>query len=137
MVMANVASPNLYDRGLKYTWGTPFPVVPRWSERYFEMLSSVDPKPKTIYFITHDNPVMKGITGYWSKKAEDQGIKVIGTETFAPDTKDFTALLAKVRAAKPDILYIRCIITANSKDENQSDGRSSCDVVWNFIQTSG
>jgi ABC-type branched-subunit amino acid transport system substrate-binding protein len=49
---------------------------------------------------------MKGITGYWSKKAEDQGIKVIGTETFAPDTKDFTALLAKVRAAKPDILYI-------------------------------
>jgi len=106
MVMANVASPNLYDRGLKYIWGTPFPVVPRWSERYFEMLGSVDPKPKTIYFITHDNPVMKGITGYWSKKAEDQGIKVIGTETFAPDTKDFTAMLAKVRAAKQDILYI-------------------------------
>jgi branched-chain amino acid transport system substrate-binding protein len=106
MVMANVASPNLYDRGLKYIWGTPYPVVPRWSERYFEMLSTVEPKPKTIYFVTHDNPVMKNLTAFWSKKAEDQGIKVIGTETFVPDTKDFTALLAKVRAAKPDIIYI-------------------------------
>ncbi len=106
MVMANVASPSVYDRGLKYIWGTPYPVVPRWSERYFDMLATVDPKPKTIYFITHDNPVTKGITGYWSKKAEAQGIKVIGEDLFAQDTKDFTALLAKVRAAKPDIIYI-------------------------------
>jgi ABC-type branched-subunit amino acid transport system substrate-binding protein len=104
--MSNVATPSVYDRGLKYIWGTPYPVVPRWSERYFDMLSTVEPKPKSIYFITHDNPVTKGITGFWSKKAEAQGIKVIGEDLFSQDTKDFTALLAKVRAAKPDIIYI-------------------------------
>ena len=106
MVMANVATPALYDRGLKYAWGTPFPVVPNWSTRYFDMLSKVSPKPQSIYFITHDNPVMKGITATWSKKAEAQGLKVLGNETFSPELKDFTALIAKVRAAKADIVYI-------------------------------
>jgi len=106
MVMGNVATPSIYERGLKYVWGTPYPVVPRWSERYFEMLKHVTPKPHSIFFITHDNPVMKAITGYWSKKAEAQGIKVVGSETFSQELKDFTALISKVRAAKPDIIYI-------------------------------
>ena len=106
MVMANVATPALYDRGLKYIWGTPFPVVPNWSTRYFEMISKVSPKPQSIYFVTHDNPVMKGITATWNKKAEEQGLKVLGNETFSPELKDFTALIAKVRAAKADIVYI-------------------------------
>lgn len=106
MVMANVATPALYDRGLKYIWGTPFPVVPNWSARYFDMISKVSPKPQSIYFVTHDNPVMKGITATWSKKAEEQGLKVLGNETFSPELKDFTALIAKVRAAKADIVYV-------------------------------
>lgn len=106
MVMANVATPSVYDRGLKYIWGTPFPVVPNWSARYFDMLTTVSPKPQSIFFITHDNPVMKGITATWSKKAEEQGLKVLGNETFSSELKDFTALIAKVRAAKADIIYV-------------------------------
>ena len=106
MVMGNVATPSVYDRGLKYVWGTPFPVVPRWSERYFDMIAKVNPKPQSIFFVTQDNPVMKGITATWSKKAEDQGLKVLGNETFPSELKDFTALIAKVRAAKPDIVYL-------------------------------
>ena len=106
MVAANVATPALYDRGLKYLWGTPFPVVPRWSERYFDMLSKVSPKPRSIFFVTHDNPVMKGITAFWTKKAEAEGMKLVGNETFSADLKDFTAMISKIRAAKPDIIYV-------------------------------
>lgn len=106
MVMANVATPAIYERGLKYSAGTPAPVVPRWSERYLDMVGRMNPKPHTIFFITHDNPVMKGITGVWSKKAEAQGLKVVGNEVFSQELKDFTALIAKVRAAKPDIVYV-------------------------------
>ncbi|MGH6609655.1 MAG: amino acid ABC transporter substrate-binding protein [Burkholderiaceae bacterium] len=106
IVMGNVATPALYERGFKYVWGTPYPVVPRWSERYFDMLTKVNPKPQSIFFVTHDNPVMKAITAVWSKKAEAQGLKLVGNETFSPELKDFTALIAKVRAAKPDIVYI-------------------------------
>lgn len=106
MVGANIATPSFYERGLKYFWGTPYPVVPKWSERYFDMVSKMNPKPQTIYFITHDNPVMKAITGYWAPKAEAQGLKVLGNEVFPADLKDFTALISKVRAARPDIIYI-------------------------------
>ncbi|MEN3365923.1 MAG: branched-chain amino acid transport system substrate-binding protein [Burkholderiales bacterium] len=106
MVAANVATPSFYERGLKYFWGTPYPVVPRWSERYFDMLSKMNPKPQSIYFITQDNPVMKAITEFWSKKATAQGLNVTGTETFPSDLKDFTGLISKVRAARPDVIYI-------------------------------
>jgi ABC-type branched-subunit amino acid transport system substrate-binding protein len=106
MVAAGIATRALYDRGLKYFWGVPYPTVPLWSERYFDMVSKMNPKPRTIYFVTHDNPVMKAITGFWSKKASDQGIQVIATETFPGDLKDFTGLIAKIRGAKPDIIYI-------------------------------
>jgi ABC-type branched-subunit amino acid transport system substrate-binding protein len=106
MISANVATPSLYDRGLQYFWGTPFPVVPRWSERYFDMIKTVSPQPKTIFFVVHDNPVMKGIAGFWTKKAEAQGLKIVGNETFSQESKDFTALISKIRAARPDIVYI-------------------------------
>ncbi|MFG1359671.1 amino acid ABC transporter substrate-binding protein [Xanthobacter pseudotagetidis] len=106
IVTANVATPSAYQRGLKYMWGTPYPVVPLWSQRYFEMLTKVEPKPKTIFFVTHDNPVMKGITDYWAPKAEEQGIKIVGRELFPADAKDFSAIILKIRAAKPDIVYI-------------------------------
>lgn len=106
IVMGNVATPALYQRGYKWVWGTPAPAVPRWSERYFDMLTHMQPKPQTIFFLTHDNPVMKAITAFWSKKASAQGLKVVGEETFASDLKDFTALIAKVRGAKPDIVYL-------------------------------
>jgi branched-chain amino acid transport system substrate-binding protein len=106
MVLANVATPAAYARGLKYMWGTPYPVVPRWSERYFEMLKTVNPKPQSIFFVTHDNPVMKAITDTWSKRAEGQGIKVVGSEIFPQDLKDFTSIILKVRSARPDIVYI-------------------------------
>jgi branched-chain amino acid transport system substrate-binding protein len=106
LVAANVATKSAYERGFKYMWGTPYPVVPLWSERYFDMLKTVEPKPKTIFFVTHDNPVMKAITETWTKKAEGIGLKVLGREIFPADTKDFSAIVLKVRSAKPDIVYI-------------------------------
>ena len=106
IVTANVATTALFERGLKYFWATPTPTVERWSERYFDMVSKMNPKPQTILFVTQDNPVMKAITGFWTKKAEAQGLKIVGMETFPSDLKDFTSIISKMRAAKPDIVYI-------------------------------
>tara|TARA_R110002110_G_scaffold159849_1_gene357867 strand:+ start:1854 stop:3080 length:1227 start_codon:yes stop_codon:yes gene_type:complete len=106
MVMANVAAPPIFKRGLKYMWGTPMPTVPNWSTRYFDMLSKQTPRPKTIYFVTQDNPVTKAITGFWSKKAESLGYKVLGNELFSVELKDFTSLVLKLRIRRPDIIYI-------------------------------
>lgn len=106
LVAANVATPSAYTRGFKYMWGVPYPIVPLWSERYFDMLSNVNPKPKTIFFVTHDNPVMKAIAALWSDKAKAAGLNVIGNEVFPADTKDFSAIVLKMRSARPDIIYI-------------------------------
>ena len=106
MVMANVAAPPIFKRGLKYMWGTPMPTVPNWSTRYFDMLSKQTPQPKTIYFVTQDNPVTKAITGFWSKKAKELGFNVLGNELFSAELKDFTSLVLKLRIRRPDIVYI-------------------------------
>lgn len=105
-VMANVASPKVYKQGIRYIFGTPFPSVPRWSERYFDMLKTVDPKPKTIFWVIHDNFVTKAIVGVWEKKANAQGIKTVGKEIFSPETKDFSGIILKIKAARPDIIYV-------------------------------
>jgi ABC-type branched-subunit amino acid transport system substrate-binding protein len=106
MISANVAAHVAYTRGLKYFWGTPYPIVPRWSENYFAMLSTMNPKPKTIFFITQDNPVQKEITDTWAPKAEAAGMHVVGKEIFPTDLKDFSSIIFKLREAKPDIIYI-------------------------------
>ena len=106
MVAANIAAEPLFRRGLKYFWGTAIPVVANWNARYFDMLSKQNPKPQSIYFVTQDNPVTKAITDVWSKKAEEMGMKLLGSESFSAQLKDFTPLVLKMRAAKPDIIYL-------------------------------
>jgi branched-chain amino acid transport system substrate-binding protein len=106
MVMANVEAPRVFKRGLKYMWGTPMPTVPNWSTRYFDMLSNQTPKPKTIYFVTQDNPITKALSGYWTKKAASLGYRVLGNELISAELKDFTSLILKLRIRKPDIIYI-------------------------------
>ena len=106
MVMANVAAPPIFERGLKYMWGNPMPTVPNWSARYFDMMSKQEPKPETIYFVTQDNPITKALTGFWKKRAEELGYKVVGDELFSVELKDFTSLVLKMRLRRPDIIYI-------------------------------
>ena len=106
MVAANIAAEPLFRRGLKYFWANAIPVVANWNARYFDMLSKQNPKPQSIYFVTQDNPVTKAITDVWSKKAEEMGMKLLGSESFSAQLKDFTPLVLKMRAAKPDIIYL-------------------------------
>ena len=106
MVAGNIAAEPLYRRGLKYMFGTSIPVVARWNERYFDMLAKQNPKPQSIFFVTQDNPVTKAITDVWSKKAEEMGLKVVGSESFSAQLKDFTPLVLKMRTAKPDVIYL-------------------------------
>ena len=106
MVMANVATPAAYDRGFKYLFGAVYPPVPQWSVRYFEMLTQVSPKPKTMFFVTQDNPVSKAVTAVYSKMAKEQGLEVVADEVFPTDLKDFNSIVLKLRSAKADVIFI-------------------------------
>lgn len=106
MVIANVEAPPIFKRWLKYIWGTSMPTVPNWWTRYFDMLSKQTPKPKTIYFLTQDNPITKAHSKYWTKKAASLGLRVLGNELISAELRDFTSLALKLRIRKPDIIYI-------------------------------
>lgn len=106
MVMAHVTAQSIYRRGLKYVWGTPMPIVPNWSTRYFDMLAKQSPRPKTIHFLTEDNPASKALSEFWTVKAKELGFNVFGNELYAEDRKDFTSLILKLRIRRPDIIYI-------------------------------
>ena len=101
-----MATPALYDRGLKYAWGTPFPVVPNWSARYFDMLTKVSPKPQSIYFITHDNPVMKGHHRHLEQEGRGAGPEGARQRDLQPRTEGLHRADRQVRAAKADVIYI-------------------------------
>lgn len=114
IVMANVSTPSIYKRGFKWVFGTPYPEVKLWSKRYFDMLTHMTPKPKTIFFVTEDNPVTKAITAVWSKRAAKMGLKVVGKEKFQPGLKDFTSLVLRMKAAHPDVIYISSFDAASA-----------------------
>ena len=106
LIGGNVATPALFERGLKYFWATPYPMTFNWDLNFADMLKNVDPKPKTIFWVTQDNPVYKSVFDIWSKKHEAAGIKMVGSEIFPNDIKDFSSIALKIRAAKPDLIYI-------------------------------
>lgn len=106
IVLGNVAAPNVYREGQTNVFGTPYPIVPLWSKRYFEMLESVEPRPTSFFFVTEDNPVTNAISGYWANQAEENSYTVVGSEIFPSDLKDFTSIILRIRQAKPDVIYI-------------------------------
>lgn len=104
-VMSNVATPKVYEQGFKYIAGIALDAA-TWSQAYFNMLDTVNPKPKTVFFVVHDNLIAKTVFDIHKKVAQQKGMKVVGEETFAPTTKDFTGVILKMKAAKPDVIYI-------------------------------
>lgn len=105
-VMSNASAENIYTRGLKYAFGVPMPTAKQWSVNYFDLLKTVTPTPKSIFFVVQDNLLTKDITLNAVEQAKAAGMEVLGNETFAPELKDFTAITLKLRRAKPDIIYI-------------------------------
>ncbi len=104
-VMSNVATPNVYERGFKYIAGMALHAK-TWSQNYFNMVQAQTPKPKTVFWVVHDNLVTKTIFSLHKDVAEKAGIKTVGEDTFAGTTKDFTGVILKIKAAKPDIVFI-------------------------------
>jgi branched-chain amino acid transport system substrate-binding protein len=105
-VMANVSALQIFQRGFKYVFGAPTPSVFVWSHRYFDILAKQPNPPKSIYFVVQDNLFTKDVVTSTSKKAEEIGMKVVGNELFPVDTKDFSSIILRIKAASPDIIYI-------------------------------
>ena len=63
-------------------------------------------KPKTVAIFYSNEPYGKGCATVFGAEFEKLGIKKVAEESFNRGDRDFKAQLTKIKAAKPDILFI-------------------------------
>ncbi|MEJ2224107.1 MAG: ABC transporter substrate-binding protein [Syntrophobacterales bacterium] len=63
-------------------------------------------KPKTVAIFYSNEPYGKGCAKLFGKYFDEHGIKTVAKESFNRGDRDFKAQLTKIKAAKPDILFI-------------------------------
>ncbi len=61
---------------------------------------------KKIAIIHIQNDWGVGLLKVFKSEAEKLGLKIVATETYSPDATDFKTQLAKIKAAKPETLYM-------------------------------
>ena len=63
-------------------------------------------KAKTIYLVDDKTTYSQGLADNVEKLAGESGIEVLGHEHVNQGDKDFSAVLTKIKAAKPDVFYM-------------------------------
>jgi branched-chain amino acid transport system substrate-binding protein len=63
-------------------------------------------KATTLYIIDDKTTYSQGLADNVEKLAADAGLKVLGHEHVNQGDKDYSAVLTKVKAAKPDVFYV-------------------------------
>ena len=94
----------IFTRGFKWMVGVEDDGS-KWSDRYFAMLKS-EGKAKTIAFVIEDTPHPREVGFGAIPKSKEIGLRVVVEEYFRLATQDFTSIIAKIKAADPDIVYV-------------------------------
>ena len=64
-------------------------------------------KAKTAFImLDQSNDYVKGLAEFFEKSFTDGGGKIVGKESYTAKDTDFSAILAKVADAKPDVVYL-------------------------------
>ena len=93
-----------FTRGFKWMVGV-LDDGSKWSDHYFDMLKS-EGKAKTIAFVIEDTPHPREVGFGAIPKSKEIGLRVVVEEYFRLTTQDFTPIIAKIKAADPDIVYV-------------------------------
>jgi branched-chain amino acid transport system substrate-binding protein len=73
-----------------------------------------------IYVLNQQDDYGIGVANAFSKAAEAGGAEIVGKEAYLLGSKDFRTLLTKVRAAKPDAIFIGGFYTDAAKIAEQA-----------------
>jgi branched-chain amino acid transport system substrate-binding protein len=61
---------------------------------------------KAFIMLDQANDYVKGLAEFFEQSFVDQGGEVVGKESYTATDTDFSAILAKVRTARPDVVYL-------------------------------
>src|SRR5215510_315255 len=110
MVTAEANSPAIFARGFKWLVGADRP-APQWAEDYYAMAkalmdSGAMPRLKTVAVIQENTPHTMDVGWGGINRANIAGLTVVATETVPPGASDFSAIIGKLKALNPDMIYV-------------------------------
>ncbi len=110
MVTAEANSPAVFARGFKWLVGADRP-APQWGEDYYRMLKALMdagtlPRLKTVAVIQENTPHTMDVGWGGINRAGLAGLTVVATETVPPGATDFSAIIGKLKALNPDMVYV-------------------------------
>ena len=89
-------------------------------------------KVTSVYVLDDSGAYGVGIADSFQKQAEKIGIKVLGRDQLNPKEADYSTILTKVKAAKPDLLYYGGVGQAGVKLAKQA-----YDIIPNIPKAGG
>jgi branched-chain amino acid transport system substrate-binding protein len=89
-------------------------------------------KVKTIFILDDSGAYGVGIADAFQRQAEKNGIKILGRDQLNPKEADYTTILTKIKALKPDSLYYGGVAQAGVKLAKQAH-----DIIPNVIKAGG
>ena len=104
MIALEANSTPIYTRGFKWLVGV-IDDGPKWSNYYFDLLKS-EGKVKTMAIVIQDTGHTKEVGGGAIAKAKAVGFEVVVQESAPARATEFTPILAKMKAADPDLVYV-------------------------------
>jgi len=104
MVMAEANDATIFEQRYKYSVNQ-VDLADTESYGYLELLQA-EGKVKSIAFVAEDTLHSTGALRGGVKKGRELDLKVVAEEIAPPDTKDFTAVILKLKQADPDVVYV-------------------------------
>src|SRR5262252_1080309 len=89
-------------------------------------------KVKSIFILDDSGAYGVGIADSFQRQAEKNGIKVLGRDQLNPKEADYTTILTKIKALKPDALYYGGVSQAGVKL-----GKQAYDIIPDMIKAGG
>lgn len=89
-------------------------------------------KIKSVYVLDDSGAYGVGIADAYQRQAEKLGIKVLGRDQLNPKEADYSTILTKIKALKPDALYYGGVAQAGVKLAKQA-----YDIIPNMIKAGG
>ena len=89
-------------------------------------------KIKSVYVLDDSGAYGVGIADAYQRQAEKLGIKVLGRDQLNPKAADYTTVLTKIKALKPDAVYYGGVAQAGVKLAKQAH-----DIIPDMIKAGG
>jgi branched-chain amino acid transport system substrate-binding protein len=85
-----------------------------FSQGFFEIVASLDPKPQTLAIVGADAEFARNATDGARQNAATAGLKIVYDKAYPPTTTDYAPILRAVRATNPEVIYVASYPTDTS-----------------------